>query len=163
MRGSWLTPKAESRDAGETGCGIFAISVVEPGEPIAVWTGTLVAAGEFENLPDDRRARSVQVALDVYLVPEELAPGDFVNHSCNPNAGLAGDRTLVAMRRILPGEEITYDYAMTDHAPYDEFICACGAPSCRGRVRGGDWQRPELQQRYQGFFSPYLELLSRMR
>jgi S-adenosylmethionine decarboxylase len=46
---------------------------------------------------------------------------------------------------------------MTDGSPYDEFDCTCGAPGCRRRVTGSDWQRPELQARYAGHFSPYLE------
>ena len=28
--------------------------------------------------------------------------------------------------------------------------------SCRGLITGGDWKRPELQERYAGFFSSYI-------
>jgi hypothetical protein len=41
--------------------------------------------------------------------------------------------------------------------PYDEFDCGCGSPSCRGHVSGNDWQKPELQKRYAGFFSPHVQ------
>jgi hypothetical protein len=34
--------------------------------------------------------------------------------------------------------------------------CKCGSPNCRGTVTGKDWQRPELQKRYAGYFSAYL-------
>ena len=61
------------------------------------------------------------------------------------------------MRDIAPGEELCFDYAMTDSSDYDEFQCACGASSCRGVVRGDDWKRPELQDRYRGYFSTYLK------
>ena len=61
------------------------------------------------------------------------------------------------MRDIQPGEEITYDYAMSDGSPYDEFTCSCGSPYCRGHVSGEDWRRSELWQRYAGYFSPYLQ------
>ena len=30
------------------------------------------------------------------------------------------------MRDILAGEELCFDYAMTDTNDYDEFVCACG-------------------------------------
>jgi hypothetical protein len=46
---------------------------------------------------------------------------------------------------------------MSDGSPYDEFDCACGSPLCRGRVTGDDWQRHDLQARYAGYFSPYLQ------
>jgi hypothetical protein len=60
------------------------------------------------------------------------------------------------MRDIEPGEELTFDYAMCDGSRYDEFDCYCGGAHCRGRVTGEDWRRPELWQRYEGYFSPYL-------
>ena len=61
------------------------------------------------------------------------------------------------MHTILPGEEVTIDYAMCDGTAYDEFDCACGAATCRGRVTGADWRNPALWERYAGHFSPYLE------
>jgi hypothetical protein len=52
---------------------------------------------------------------------------------------------------------VTIDYAMCDGTAYDEFDCACGASTCRGRVTGADWRDPVLWERYAGYFSPYLE------
>jgi hypothetical protein len=46
---------------------------------------------------------------------------------------------------------------MTDSSDYDEFTCRCGTALCRGQVTGQDWRRPELQERYRGYFSPYLQ------
>jgi hypothetical protein len=92
-----------------------------------------------------------------FLVPRPIGEGDYVNHSCNPNAGLSGQIGLVAMREIEPGEEVCFDYAMCDTMPYDEFECECGAANCRGVVTGSDWQRPELQKRYAGYFSPHVQ------
>ena len=60
------------------------------------------------------------------------------------------------MRDIEAGEELTFDYAMSDGEPYDEFDCHCGADSCRGRVTGNDWKLPKLWLKYDGYFSPYL-------
>ena len=71
-------------------------------------------------------------------------PPDYINHSCEPNAGLDGQITIVALHRIHAGEEVTIDYAMCDGTPYDEFDCACGALVCRGRVTGDDWRDPDI-------------------
>jgi hypothetical protein len=46
---------------------------------------------------------------------------------------------------------------MSDSSDYDEFECQCGASNCRRTITGKDWMNPELQQRYFGFFSPYLQ------
>ena len=71
--------------------------------------------------------------------------------------GLIGQISVVALRDIYPGEEVCFDYAMSDSVPYDEFTCACGELNCRGRVTGNDWMLPDLQARYAGYFSPYLQ------
>ena len=54
------------------------------------------------------------------------------------------------------GEELTIDYAMTDDEPY-EMQCRCGAERCRGRITGCDWQKPEIQQKYDNYFSWFIE------
>ena len=46
---------------------------------------------------------------------------------------------------------------MIDGDPAESMACACGAAACRGTITGHDWRRPELQRRYAGYFSRYLE------
>lgn len=152
-----LSPKAEARDAGAKGWGIYAVAPIPAGETVCGFGGWVVDGATLRSLPDDRRAHSIQVDDDLWMVgPEVAEPGDLVNHSCEPNLGILGNVVLKALRDIAPGEELTFDYAMSDSDPYDEFTCACGAPSCRGRVTGQDWRRSDLQQRYAGWFSAYL-------
>jgi hypothetical protein len=86
-----------------------------------------------------------------------MEPSDCFNHSCDPNVGLTGQIGLIAMRDIEPGEEVCLDYAMCDGSAYDEFDCQCGSLNCRGRITGEDWKRAELWERYEGYFSPYLQ------
>jgi hypothetical protein len=156
---SFLTQKCEVRAAEDRGGFTVVAKVpIAKGELIVVWSGTLVDGAELANLPPPVKRHSLQVEEDHYLVSlSDCEPPDYVNHSCAPNAGLSGQIGLVALRDIPAGEEVTYDYAMSDGSSYDEFDCCCGAPECRGRVSGDDWKRPELWQRYQGYFSPYLQ------
>jgi hypothetical protein len=79
----------------------------------------------------------------------------YSNHSCDPNLGIRGEITFVAMRDICAGAELTHDWAMTDDDHYS-IECNCGARDCRNTLTGKDWQRPDLQQRYVGYFSAYL-------
>lgn len=151
-----LNPKTESRTISGCGAGLFAVDPIATGEIIVQWTGIEMERSEFEQTDGPCRVNAVQIGPGKFLVPETLAPGDYVNHSCAPNGGLRGDRTLVAMRDIAAGEQVCYDYAMSDTEPYDEFECGCGAPMCRGQVSGDDWKRPELQERYRGFFSEHV-------
>ena len=79
----------------------------------------------------------------------------YSNHSCNPNLGVRGEITFVAMRDIRVGEELTHDWATTDDDEYS-VECECGAANCRKILTGKDWQEPELQKRYASYFSAYL-------
>jgi uncharacterized protein len=155
---SYLSSKLEGRlKADESGNSIFAIKPIKKGELIAVFGGVVYEWETFIHLPERERMLCLQVEDRHFLVPRPIGEGDYVNHSCNPNAGLSGQIGLVAMRDIKIGEEVCFDYAMCDTMPYDEFECLCGAPTCRGSVGGNDWQRPELQKRYAGFFSPHVQ------
>jgi hypothetical protein len=157
-RNSFLSAKCVVRKADDKGGhAVFAAEPISKGELIVVWSGTLVDGATLETYPASVRRYSLQVEEDHFLVSlTDCEPSDYVNHSCSPNAGLSGQISLVAMRDIAPGEEITYDYAMSDGSAYDEFPCACGSPLCRGGVSSRDWMREDLWERYAGFFSPYL-------
>lgn len=137
--------------------GIFAREFISRGELLVVFGGKPVTYTELIEVPSEIRRLSIQVAEDFYLLSIQESEADWVNHACEPNAGLLGQIMLVALRDIYPGEEVTFDYAMSDGSPYDEFECNCGSPACRGFVSGNDWMRPELQLRYRGHFSPYLQ------
>lgn len=148
------------RHPDKGGYGVFAGEAIAAGEVVVVWGGEIVTQQELDQLPEDVRVHSLQVEENHFLRPvngRPTEPGDLINHSCDPNVGLSGQIVLVAMRPIKPGEEICFDYAMSDGSPYDEFNCQCGAANCRRRVTGKDWQRPELQARYDGYFAPYLQ------
>ena len=156
---AYLTDKCEVQNRDVTGGkAVYARDALEAGELVAVWGGRIVSADELDELPPEIRRHTVQVEERLYLAslsPDE--PPDFINLSCEPNAGLDGQVAIVALHRIQPGEEVTIDYAMCDGSSYDEFECECGSTLCRGRVTGEDWRNPALWERYAGHFSPYLE------
>ena len=156
---SYLSPKLTVQfKQKEEYFGVIAVEKVSAGELLGVWSGVILDLETLLQQPEEIRRHSVQVEENHYLVsikPDE-AP-DFINHSCEPNAGLNGQICVVAMREIYPGEEVTIDYAMCDASVYDEFECQCGTTLCRGKVSGSDWKRSDLQKRYAGHFSPYIQ------
>ena len=118
---------------------------------------------ERNNLPENFRYLSVGIDNEMFIGPksiEESDDADFFNHSCEPNAGLKGQIFLVAMRNIKKGEEITFDYVMScaqDGERRVLFECNCGAPNCRKEITNHDWKIPELQEKYKGYFSFYIQ------
>lgn len=157
MASSYLSPAVEARTALHSQQGIFAVRPIRKGEILTFWAGDIYTRPEFMKLPGLLRSRSLQVEEDLFMVPRVEEPADYFNHSCEPNAGLSGQLALIALRDIDADEEVTFDYAMSDGSDYDEFVCRCGRPQCRGRVTGDDWQSEVLQARYRGHFSPYLQ------
>jgi hypothetical protein len=155
---SYLSSKLEGRPKADgNGNGIYSLEYIHKGELAAVFGGVVYEWDAFIHLPELEQSLCIQVEDRHFLVPRPIGEGDYVNHSCNPNAGLSGQIGLVAMRDIKIGEEVCFDYAMSDTMPYDEFNCGCGSVNCRGKVGGNDWQKPELQKRYAGFFAPHVQ------
>ncbi len=155
---SYLSPKLESRPhPGKGECGVFARERVQEGELISLWGGKILSADEIDRSMENFTQQVLQIEDSLYMLSPVMEPSDCFNHSCDPNAGLSGQIGLIAMRDIEAGEEICLDYAMCDGSDYDEFECHCGSLNCRGRVTGEDWKRPELWERYEGYFSPYLQ------
>jgi len=137
---------------------VFAVGLIRAGEIVTAFGGYMLAGEQFSALPSDQQIHSLQIADDLFLAcPLDTEDADLFNHSCEPNLGISGSVMLVAMRDIEAGEELTFDYAMCDADDYDEFECACGTATCRRKVTGNDWMSPAIQNRYQGWFSTYLE------
>ncbi len=137
--------------------GVFAIEDIEAATTVAAFGGIVVSGAEMRALGERVRAHALQIDEDLFLasVPP-FDPADYVNHSCDPNCGIVGSVLMVTRRAVGAGEELCFDYAMTDSDDYDEFTCCCRTHECRGVVRGSDWKRSDLQERYTGWFSSYL-------
>jgi len=158
---SYITPKACKRAVSTIqGRGLIAGAPIAAGELVAIKGGHIVSAATLASLPERLRNSEVQIAGGFHLAAVEEAEYEpvmlFLNHTCEPNVGFAGNTVLVAVRDISPDEEPTADYALFDDN--DEIMqCRCGTPSCRGVISGRDWQRPDLQRKYGSYFSSYLQ------
>lgn len=142
-----------------SGRGLVAIESIERDEVVAVKGGHIVTTATLQSLPERFQNSEVQITDDLHLVAmtdeEYESVMLFLNHSCEPNVGFAGNIVLVAMRDIERGEELTTDYALFDDFE-GSMECRCGRSSCRRLINGRDWQRLDLQERYRGYFSWYL-------
>ena len=157
---NWLTPKAQMRVTLGKGSGSFATFKISKCEIVASFGGNVINQSELTNYSPDRVSRSLQLNSDTYLLSGDIPEaGDMINHSCEPNCGMAGTSSVQALRDIEIGEELSFDYAMSDSSQYDEFNCACGKDKCREKITGSDWQKNDLQAKYSNYFSAYIEKL----
>jgi hypothetical protein len=127
------------------GRGLFARQPFQPGQPILVFTGPVLNHAEVLALGEDQ-AYALQIGPDEYM--DTMAPGRYTNHSCDPNAGIMNDRVLIALRPIVPGEEIRFDYSTTMSEDHWTMECRCGEPFCRRVILDFHHLPPIAQNRY---------------
>lgn len=158
---SWLSPKTEKRRSAIAGVGLFAREAIAAGEIVAVKGGAIMDRAAFARVREEVSPAEIQIEDDLFIAPRTAAEVEgsmlHLNHSCAPNVGVRGQITFVAMRDVLPGAELTIDYAMIDGDPSERMECTCGALACRRAITGDDWRVPEIQRRYAGYFSRYIE------
>lgn len=82
----------------------------------------------------------VGVKRNIWIDP--LRPHKFLNHSCSPTAGARGV-TLIAIRDIKEGKEITVDYSTIEGDDRWEMKCSCDAKNCRKIIRSVEFLTPE--------------------
>jgi len=168
VRCTSINPKIRVQRSPIQGHGLFAIEDITQGEWI--WRDyeykregnpNLYPQERWHELTADQiRHQLWQFDDGKYLLVHLDDANYYHNHSCNPNSWFEGDHLVTAIRPIKKGEEVTFDYAMSESdSSYDEEIfpeCRCGTALCRQKITMGDWQLPELQKRYGNHFLPYI-------
>lgn len=155
----WVTPKARSFKSGMHGLGIVAKERISKGETVGVLGGLIIPVAEIDKYREKMGHVGIQIDDDFFICPsdrKELEETGIFNHSCDPNCGYDSVIKFVAIRDILPGEELTFDYACGE--PYfPPFECKCGSPKCRKVIKADDWKNKEIQKRLGKFFAPWLK------
>jgi hypothetical protein len=128
----------------ELGKGLFVAAPIRKGEVIGVFSGPLVPRSESMSHPNSFNL--LQVGSRTYM--EVAPPTLYINHSCEPNSGVRGNTTVIALRDLEPGEEIRFDYSTTMSEDLETMPCRCGADSCRGLVQDFRHLPPELKRHY---------------
>lgn len=132
--------KFEIKGSPIEGRGAFATELIKKGELICVMSGEEMSITELKR----RYAEGVERSTDPLQITDEKyidldEPFVLINHSCEPNATLSKKNDLVAIKDIQKGEEITYDYSLSEWSDahqwegYEDwfFECRCGSPHCR--------------------------------
>jgi SET domain-containing protein len=119
-----------------TGLGLFATRLIKKRTRIAQYRGPLLTDEEAERAGNrgNRYLFEINSKVTVDGTPRSNV-ARYANHSCNPNAEPIIYRKRIfirALRRIRPGEEITYHYGM-DYLRNVIGISNCRCGRCRRR------------------------------
>jgi uncharacterized protein len=138
--------------AGAKGHGVFALREFVRGETVIV--------GKAIDHPPGRTRMSVQVDWGRHV--EMDAPATLLNHSCAPNLGVRENEwcayDFVASRDILAGEELAFDYAMTEQSLVSPLACCCRSPACQGEIRPWSDRDHEWREQNTRWIARYLQV-----
>ncbi len=169
MQLSWINPKAALKKSGINGLGLFAKKKIGKGEVVLAQGGRISTCNEIYKKRGPLTHVCFLIDVNLLICPfdkKEKSYKDgafFMNHSCSANCGVKGQIVFVAMREIKQGEELTYDYAMTDcyvddpNYKSEPMRCNCLSRNCRKFVCDSDWKNLDLIKRYNGFFSAHIK------
>ena len=132
------------------GHGVFALRRIPKGARIIEYKGKLITDKEADRRYSrihEHSPHTMLFSIDGGLVIDATRHGNsarWINHSCAPNCEIEeeGHKVFIdALRDILPGQELTYDYNLQIGEKHTkkaqrEHACFCGARRCRGTMLG---------------------------
>ena len=151
-------PKIEVKKTKYKGLGVFATKNIKKGEIISTFNGGKVLKAKRCNYlpikPENIRDHTVQFGEEEYMYNSKTL-AQLLNHSCNPNCGIKNLFDLVATKNIKKGEELNWDYEMTEDSDW-RLKCKCGSKSCRHIIGAHNLMPKNLKKKYKGYISDWL-------
>jgi SET domain-containing protein len=136
-----------------TGLGLFATELIEPRAFIVEYRGRRLTTAQADTL-EARGSRYLYEINGRWTIDGSSRSnlGRYANHSCRPNAKshrIDGKVILRAIKKIQPGDEITYDYGR------DYFLNVitprgCKCVKCRERRRPAPGEKSKRAARSAG-------------
>ncbi len=122
------------------GKGLFTERSFSKDDMVLKIEGTKLNHEESLKLDKEQQDNLLQIGKDLFLdISKEKTI--FINHSCNPNCylkAIVNSAFLIALRPILKGEELTFDYSLTstDTPETWSMKCNCHKYQCRKQISG---------------------------
>ena len=121
--------------------GLYANCYIKKGTRIIEYKGKIISVKKSEEDPKFDNDK----AIYLFNINRKYdLDGNFkfntarlINHSCNPNCEVFGSGMKVwvyAMRDIIKGEELSYDYGFSFDKDYKDYPCKCGSKKCVGFI-----------------------------
>ncbi|AFZ81655.1 hypothetical protein BEWA_010720 [Theileria equi strain WA] len=135
------------------GIGAFATEDIEIDELVCEYVGEVITHSDFQRslsswsfaeIDDNNQCHwyIMKIHKDIYIDSTHLGNvARFINHSCDPNCSSIPINVrgiyrmgVFAQRKIIKGEEVTYNYGFTSKGVGGGFQCRCNAKNCRGII-----------------------------
>ncbi len=120
--------------------GVFTTTPLSKGTRIVEYDGPRISVEEADRLYDGASRTYLYGLGDGKTIIDGQGLGAYLNHSCDPNCEIdeIKDRAWIyALRDILAGEELLWDYNLYDDE--EPAPCYCGSAKCRGTMYSREW------------------------
>ncbi len=159
---SYVSPKVEKKHFGDKGYGLVARELIKKDEIVSISGGLILTEEQHEKIVESKGFGDYSYYIEngfliCPLNPEDPSDDWRMNHCCEPNCGVRGQIVFVALKDISIGEELTFDYAMTETNPDYSVNLHCNKSTCRKKFTGNDWKNPDIQKKYEGYMSLYIQ------
>lgn len=94
------------------GKGVFAKKNFKKGEVVFIFKGEIY--NRVNKNKNDTYSNPNSIGFDKNKWIDPVGEFQYINHSCNPNMGIKGKVTFVALRDIKMDEELTFDYSIIE-------------------------------------------------
>ena len=107
-----MSRNVEVRKSPIDGKGMFAKKDFKKGQTVFLFKGRVYRRVNKNSKHAYMNPNSIGYGPNMWIDPIGKFP--YINHSCNPNMGIKGRVTFVALRNIKKGEELTFDYSIIE-------------------------------------------------
>jgi uncharacterized protein len=120
--------------------GVFTTTAIRKGTRVIEYVGEHITPEEADRRYNDSPRTYLYGMEDGKTVIDGEGTGAYLNHSCQPNCEvdeIKGRVWIFALRNIVQGEELLWDYNLYDDD--EPAPCHCGSKKCRGTMYSREW------------------------
>lgn len=130
------------------GTGLFALNDIKKGEKVAVINGPIIKWNVVDQKTSSYGPNWIGYGKNKWI--ETQRPFIYFNHSCEPNTGIKGSRTIIALKNIKKDEEVTFDYSITEEDLLWKLDkkCRCNTKTCRGIIKSIQYLPKRIFNKY---------------
>jgi len=148
--------KIHTKKSNIDGTGIFAKRDIKKDESIALIKGQIVNHFAVDKSTSSVGPNWIGIGKNKWIDSKLF---DRINHSCNPNAGIKGSKTVIALRNIEKKEEVFIDYSITEEDILWKLPkkCKCRSKKCRKIIKSIQFLPKKVYNSYLPYIPKYFQ------
>ena len=116
------------------GKGLYTSKNIKRGERVGIIEGEIEIVRNWTSVLSQKSLNWIGIGRYSWINTRN-SPFRYINHSCDPNTYIIGKRTIIALKDVSAGQEVTMDYSFTEaDKGWSIEKCTCGSNNCRKKI-----------------------------